>query len=102
MGNALALTLFAMLIGLGFRRSKPAGYEVTYSDRLLVLLTSFAALGTGMSALRVIELPSEVLWPERIALIITSAAFYVAPLFLYLVAIRLQRQLKAVKESRSR
>lgn len=93
-----ALPLFAMLIGLGFRRSKPAGYSVTHADRILVVLMSFAALGAGTNVLRVMRLGPEVEWLERIALIFTVTAFYVGPLFLYLVATRFRRHRKAVRQ----
>src|SRR5262249_24207065 len=84
-----ALPLFAMLIGLGFRRSKPAGYAVTNSDRILVVLLSFAALGTGTTAWRVMRLGSEVDWLERVSLLLTVTAFYTGPLFLWLVRARM-------------
>ena len=80
------LVIFAVLIAIGYARSRPSGYPVTPRDGILVALVTLAALSPSVALRATSMLTPDVTTPDRIARFLAVVAIGAAPLAIFLLA----------------
>ena len=80
------LVLLAVLIAIGYARSRPTGYRIMGRHRILVALVAVAVLTPALSLRAIAMSAPDVTMLERVARFLLLAGIGAAPLAVFLFA----------------